>query len=353
MDKFIRTSSGQEKDFGLEIKLDWPEEHSFLGKLEDLIICGICKEFYHAPMSAPCGHTFCSKCFRLALAAQQTTQKDCPLCHSYMEEADLRKNIPLEAITTEFQAGRKKLKDSLESLKHHVGSVCEIASPGKSSSLPRTYSTLKKPSHISCPLCNQTDFGGIDPNVHISSCSSQEPEKNTSINPIPSTLKRASSTGSCSNSSAKRPNYMTKPIYDSHARQATKETAQGLSTTGEKSVLQRRHAHYITLHNANCDISPPKPTSALKRELEAWERIHLDKKKSAFCSTANVNIKDEEYLARHNILLFFAFIEIDSEPTEAVASNAKKQTLSQSSVDPMIDFPIYTEDLDGLDLTMQ
>ncbi|KAJ9050992.1 E3 ubiquitin-protein ligase rad18 [Entomophthora muscae] len=308
MDKFIRASSSQEKDFGLEIKLDWPEEHSFLGKLEDLIICGICKEFYHAPMSAPCGHTFCSKCFRLALAAQQTTQKDCPLCHSYMEEADLRKNIPLEAITTEFQAGRKKLKDSLESLKHHVGSVCLIASPGKSSSLPRTSSTLKKPSHISCPLCNQTDFGGIDPNVHISSCSSQEPEKNTSINPIPSTLKRASSTGSCSNSSTKRPNYMTKPIYDVMPDKQLKKLLKdlGLSTTGEKSVLQRRHAHYITLHNANCDISAPKPSSALKRELEAWERIHLDKKKSAFCSTANVNIKDEEYLARHNILLFFA-----------------------------------------------
>lgn len=46
----------------------------------------------------------------------------------------------------------------------------------------------------------------------------------------------------------------------------------GISTTGTRQLLERRHTEWITLWNANCDSKSPRKKSELKQELEMWER---------------------------------------------------------------------------------
>lgn len=46
----------------------------------------------------------------------------------------------------------------------------------------------------------------------------------------------------------------------------------GLSTTGSRQLLERRHKEWITLWNANCDSSRPKRRAELLHDLDVWER---------------------------------------------------------------------------------
>jgi len=46
----------------------------------------------------------------------------------------------------------------------------------------------------------------------------------------------------------------------------------GISNSGNKPLLERRHREWLTLWNANCDASIPRPKAELLRQLENWER---------------------------------------------------------------------------------
>ncbi|KAG5518756.1 hypothetical protein PMAC_002725 [Pneumocystis sp. 'macacae'] len=46
----------------------------------------------------------------------------------------------------------------------------------------------------------------------------------------------------------------------------------GLRTVGDKAVLQRRHAEWVNLWNANTDAARPAARSELVRRLARWER---------------------------------------------------------------------------------
>ena len=46
----------------------------------------------------------------------------------------------------------------------------------------------------------------------------------------------------------------------------------GIPAWGNRQLLQRRHAEWLALWNANCDSAEPRSKSALLRELDAWER---------------------------------------------------------------------------------
>ena len=54
-----------------------PTEPSDLDNLEDLV-CAICLSVFKDPRTAPCGHSYCSKC--LDLLIQSTTKPSCPIC---------------------------------------------------------------------------------------------------------------------------------------------------------------------------------------------------------------------------------------------------------------------------------
>ena len=46
----------------------------------------------------------------------------------------------------------------------------------------------------------------------------------------------------------------------------------GISNTGSKQLLMRRHTEWVNMVNANCDSSNPKTKDELLRDLRAWEK---------------------------------------------------------------------------------
>ncbi|KAI0223118.1 E3 ubiquitin-protein ligase rad18 [Massospora cicadina] len=292
MDRFINPHPPGREPL-VAIKLGWPERYRFLGRMEELMVCGICKEFYHAPVSAQCGHTFCSLCFRQALAAQQTTRKFCPLCHEAADEADLRRNLPLEAIKLEFLQGRKQLLDALDKL----GPGSPRARSNSAVEIIEETSEAHASDRITCPVCNRADFSEVDINAHMDICLARSPPRSR-LKVNPGSFKRSISCVDSAPGDSKG-QMIYSVMNDKQLKKLLKDL--GLNTAGDKVTLQRRHAHYLHLHNANCDATFPKPPCALRRELEAWERVHLERKGLAF-PPPNPNVKDENFAAQHNIL---------------------------------------------------
>ena len=51
-----------------------------------------------------------------------------------------------------------------------------------------------------------------------------------------------------------------------------KMTELGISASGSRQMLERRHQEWITIWNANCDSARPKKRSDLLHDLDVWER---------------------------------------------------------------------------------
>ena len=67
----------------------------------------------------------------------------------------------------------------------------------------------------------------------------------------------------------------------------------GISSTGPRALLERRHKEWCTMWNANCDAVKPKPRAQLLRDLETWERTQGGRAPPAFRNTTS--IKDKEF----------------------------------------------------------
>ncbi|KAI7819428.1 hypothetical protein BC939DRAFT_460224 [Gamsiella multidivaricata] len=48
----------------------------------------------------------------------------------------------------------------------------------------------------------------------------------------------------------------------------------GLAIHGDRQLLQKRHAEYVTIYNANCDATRPQTNTQLMKAMEAWERAY-------------------------------------------------------------------------------
>ncbi|GJJ72743.1 E3 ubiquitin-protein ligase RAD18 [Entomortierella parvispora] len=48
----------------------------------------------------------------------------------------------------------------------------------------------------------------------------------------------------------------------------------GLAVHGDKQLMQKRHAEYVTIYNANCDSTRPLSEAQLRRNMEIWERTY-------------------------------------------------------------------------------
>lgn len=51
-----------------------------------------------------------------------------------------------------------------------------------------------------------------------------------------------------------------------------KMTELGVSSTGSRALVERRHREWRTIWNANCDAVKPRPRAQLVHDLEVWER---------------------------------------------------------------------------------
>lgn len=60
-------------------------------------------------------------------------------------------------------------------------------------------------------------------------------------------------------------------LNDTNLRKKLKDL--GISNTGNRPALERRHREWLALWNSNCDASKPRSKAELLRELDTWEKI--------------------------------------------------------------------------------
>jgi E3 ubiquitin-protein ligase RAD18 len=70
----------------------------------------------------------------------------------------------------------------------------------------------------------------------------------------------------------------------------------GISTAGNRALLERRHKEWTTLWNANCDSIRPKRRAELLRDLEEWEKTQGGRAPALSRSVNSApDVKDKEF----------------------------------------------------------
>ncbi|EJF62641.1 hypothetical protein DICSQDRAFT_126359 [Dichomitus squalens LYAD-421 SS1] len=296
---------------------DFPDDTTTPGlrAFDDALRCSICRDFYDAPVSLNCGHTFCSACIRSALPEQP----QCPTCRKPATEVHLRKNVAMETAVQAWQAARplvlryaqeeQKRKEQPETLPHnrpdpnasgHAGRKRRrLASPGPSASsddeavampsspVPSGSSTpdiTPLPDLVACPIC-QKDVPSSSINMHIDSGCKRYLSEGSASAPLPDAAKSkqkqqwsrllAGGGGSAPSKGGKgkgkgkgksratpdplsdtdAEQHLPKVAYDIHPQKRIAEmlAAWDLPAHGDKAALARRHARWVVLYNANVD----------------------------------------------------------------------------------------------------
>ncbi|NXM78102.1 RAD18 ligase, partial [Serilophus lunatus] len=274
--------------------------------VDDLLRCGICFDYFSIAVIIPqCSHNYCSLCIRKFLSYK--TQ--CPTCCVAVSESDLKNNRTLDELVKSFSSARQQLlqlvlaapaqshgrsplagrgpgmdtclgkdrakarglagtdqqrfKPEEQQDLHSSSAESGDPAPGPQES-PECTQSHEKPStsegkrgtKVECPVC-----GVAIPeqyiNKHLDSCLSRE-EKKDSLR-----------------SSAHRRKPMPKVVYnllsDRELRRKLREL--GLSSSGSRQQLVRRHQEFVHMYNAQCDSLSPKAVTEVVKELEKNEKI--------------------------------------------------------------------------------
>uniref|UniRef100_A0A8D2PZD2 RING-type E3 ubiquitin transferase n=1 Tax=Zosterops lateralis melanops TaxID=1220523 RepID=A0A8D2PZD2_ZOSLA len=273
-------------------------------------------------MIPQCSHSYCSLCIRKFLSYK--TQ--CPTCCVAVSESDLKNNRILDDLVKSFSSARQQLlqlvldaapspsppahghrspgsqpdpkegpgidsflrKDKVctstkagglawtaqkgvKTEEHHDldsasaedggkdNTVASQETPGctESHEKPST-SVVKGDKKVECPVCEVAVLEQYI-NKHLDSCLTRE-EKKDSLR-----------------SSAHKRKLMSKVVYnllsDRDLRKKLKE--HGLSTSGTRQQLIKRHQEFVHMYNAQCDSLNPKSVAEVVKELEKNEKIRV------------------------------------------------------------------------------
>ncbi|KAI0188294.1 hypothetical protein EV127DRAFT_434430 [Xylaria flabelliformis] len=301
---------------------------SGLSAVEAALRCQICKDFYRTPMLTSCNHTFCSLCIRRALSADGK----CPLCRAGEQEMKLRSNWSMEEVVAAFTQTRSAVLDfarkpppalpartdtpkrKTDDLVMDDGDEQALSSSQQRSSkrlrssarlsktrgIETTAEMARQEAHVpdpeptpvepddglvACPICWRR-MKAVQVDRHIDTSCPGEPQpdptplirlnssKPTSITSVfpPSSL--SASTFSSNNKPQPPPDRLPALNYSMlRETQLRKELVeQGLSTTGNRGMLERRHREWVMIWNANCDSQRPRRRAELLHDLDVWER---------------------------------------------------------------------------------
>ncbi|KOX73258.1 E3 ubiquitin-protein ligase RAD18 [Melipona quadrifasciata] len=376
--------------------------------IENLLVCGICYEFMDTSVMTLCSHNYCSLCIRKYL--HYKTQ--CPACFAETFEKDLRKNKILDEIITHFSQIKDKLKRFLQiqmqfanfneidnassgpkSLhqsknvdaneqeskviyKNIISDICisqSITSPSthvqKDLSSPSTSGAIRiplmfTPKSSKCPIATKTEetkivicpvckvsISELKINRHLDDCLKRE---STNEKPQITELKR-------------KP--LSKLVFSLMKDVVLKKKAKefGLSSQGDRKILEARLQRYIVLYNAECDKPNPRPVSELIKQCEDEENTERKANKISFLYKLQVTRNTEEnvienerkkYLETHKNSFDSLIKQIKSKDfskkpsarhslyTENSESNEdiphKRQTMTENLNDSMI----YTKETD-------
>ncbi|CAK9795680.1 E3 ubiquitin-protein ligase RAD18 [Anthophora quadrimaculata] len=308
----------------------WPQEYVELKRIEDLLVCGICYEFMDTSVITSCSHNYCSLCIRKYL--HYKTQ--CPACFTETFEKDLRKNKVLDEIISQFSQIKDKLKrclqiqiqfapcDKVDNVsktqkllhqnkdehenKEEDKMICntsiarinaspsinlqtDICSPS-TSGRPRipmmfTPKSTKRPTvtHtedtkvVICPVCKVT-VSETNINRHLDDCLKRESMKDRQQvvkldrKPLPKLVFTL--------------------MKDAVIRKKLKEF--GLSSQGDRRVMETRLQRYIVLYNAECDKSNPRSISELVKQCEDEENLEKKINKTSFLNKLQITRNTEQ-----------------------------------------------------------
>ncbi|RYC54542.1 hypothetical protein CHU98_g11661, partial [Xylaria longipes] len=304
---------------------------SGLSAVEAALRCQICKDFYRTPMLTSCNHTFCSLCIRRALSADGK----CPLCRAGEQEMKLRSNWSMEEVVAAFTQTRSAVFDfarrppsilstRAETPKRRADDVVmddgdeqpSSSSQQRSSKRLRSSARLSKtrsieataemarqeayvpdsePSPVepddglvACPICWRR-MKAVQVDRHIDTSCPGQPQPDPTppaqasrrSSAKPTSITSVFPPSSSSSSSTFAPSKLQPPPDRLPAlnysmlkeTQLRKELVdQGLSTTGNRGMLERRHREWVMIWNANCDSQRPRRRTELLHDLDVWER---------------------------------------------------------------------------------
>ncbi|KAI1403594.1 DNA repair protein rad18 [Hypoxylon fuscum] len=317
---------------------------SGLAAVEAALRCQVCKDFYKTPMLTSCNHTFCSICIRRALS----NDGKCPLCRTSEQELKLRSNWSVEEVVTTFtktrpdvlQFAKRDLDVGVESTKRkladtedtedtdlagqHLGKRLRSSTRlSKSRSMEATSEMARLeadvPSQedptdfepfepddglVACPICWQR-MKPLLVDRHLDTSCPGEPQSQPRT-PLKQASRSISIPNVLSTSSAfspkKRPTKMPERLpainYSMLKEpQLRKKMAElGLSATGNRQMLERRHKEWMTIWNANCDALHPRRRAELLHDLDVWERTLGSKAPtSSKALSLGAQIKDKDF----------------------------------------------------------
>jgi E3 ubiquitin-protein ligase RAD18 len=227
------------------------------------------------------------------------------MCRKNDQEIKLRSNLILEELVEAFQSARPKLLEHATMAASSPSSTASNAPKRRSSEADPEYEDgqprkkTRSSTRIASRPASQTPT--IDPAVFEDE--RPEPEQpvddglvecpicservkieringhidSVHANPAPQTSSRKPTPlGGLLKSSKPPPSHEHLPavsynmMNDSALRK--KLSSLGLSQTGSRQQLERRHREWVNLWNANCDASKPRPVPELKADLKTWER---------------------------------------------------------------------------------
>ncbi|NXC02107.1 RAD18 ligase, partial [Orthonyx spaldingii] len=299
--------------------------------VDDLLRCGICFDYFSIAVIIPqCSHSYCSLCIRKFLSYK--TQ--CPTCCVAVSESDLKNNRILDDLVKSFNSARQQLFQlvldaplipSLPACGHHPAAESHVRSPVSqpdSKEVPVIDSFLRKDKV--CTLTKASDLAGTDQksfkteehhDLHSTSAELGGKENKVGSQEIPGSIKshekpstsvakgdkkvecpvcevaileqyinkhldncltREEKKDSLRSSAHKR-KLMSKVVYnllsDRDLRRKLKE--HGLSTSGTRQQLIKRHQEFVHMYNSQCDSLNPKSVAEVVKELEKNEKIRV------------------------------------------------------------------------------
>jgi E3 ubiquitin-protein ligase RAD18 len=110
----------------------------------------------------------------------------------------------------------------------------------------------------------------------------------------------------------------------------------GLSTIGNRAMLERRHREWVMIWNANCDSQRPRRQTELLHDLDAWERT-LGSRAPTGSRAANMGtqIRDKDFdgaawASKHDTS--FRDLIADARRTRAQAQTNPKESTKDDGV---------------------
>ncbi|KAI1160503.1 DNA repair protein rad18 [Nemania serpens] len=319
---------------GVADSTDWLSTPlSGLCAVEAALRCQICKDFYKTPMLTSCNHTFCSLCIRRSLSTDgkcplcRASEQEMKLRSNWSMEEVVTAFVQTRSVVLDFACRPtvaraetpKRKADDVETDGIEAGVEGEQQPPSKrlrssarlskTRGMEATAEMARQEAHVpepeprpanvepndglvACPICLRRMKEHLVDRHIDTSCPgepqsdppppAQPPRRSPSK---PTTIAKAfAPSTSTSTSTAFPPPLSRKPqpppdrlpaLNYSMLRetQLRKELAYlSLSTSGNRSMLERRHREWVMIWNANCDSQRPRQRAELLRDLEVWER---------------------------------------------------------------------------------